>query len=304
MKQVEKLSSSNVNAIRLVIDKHAVSPFLEMGAYESLWAHKDATFKSLAKKFAAKPGSIPSNFVPHPEAYQKAKFVQQQFKNAGIGRFGVCVYGAGEYPEKLRDATHPVNLFYYQGWLDLAHSRSIAVIGTRKPSKEGLLRTRSVVRKLVSDEFTVVSGLAAGIDQEAHKTAIEEKGQTIAVIGTPLSYTYPKENKDLQRKIRSQYLLISQVPLLRYESQDYRVNRFFFLERNVTMSALTEATIIIEAGRTSGTLAQARDALRQGRKLFILNNCFENDRLNWPNHFAKKGAIRVRSYDDIRTHLE
>ena len=69
------------------------------------------------------------------------------------------------------------------------------------------------------------------------------------------------------------------------------------------MSALTEATIIIEAGETSGTLIQAREALRQNRKVFILNSCFENPNLTWPEKFESEGAIRVREYDDIRREL-
>ena len=144
--------------------------------------------------------------------------------------------------------------------------------------------------------------LAAGIDTVAHETAIAEGGRTIAVIGTPLSYTYPRENAELQRKIAREYLVISQVPVRRYEKQDYRKNRFFFPERNITMSALTEATIIVEAGETSGTLIQARAALQQRRKLFILDSCFRKG-LSWPEKFAANGAIRVKDYNDIRRHL-
>ena len=129
-----------------------------------------------------------------------------------------------------------------------------------------------------------------------------EGGRTVAVIGTPLSHVYPKENAELRRKIADEYLLISQVPVRRYEGQDYRRNRLFFLERNITMSALTEATIIVEAGETSGTLTQARAALHQGRALFILDNCFRNG-LTWPQKFVPKGAIRVVDFDDISEHL-
>ena len=78
----------------------------------------------------------------------------------------------------------------------------------------------------------------------------------------------------------------------------------FFPERNVTMSALTEATIIVEAGETSGSLIQARAALHQNRKLFILNSCFQNPKLTWPAKFAKMGAIRVSEYEDIKRHLD
>jgi DNA processing protein len=140
------------------------------------------------------------------------------------------------------------------------------------------------------------------VDTVAHETAIAEGGRTVAVIGTPLSHSYPKENIELQRRIAEEFLLISQVPVKRYERQDYRRNRLFFPERNVTMSALTEATIIVEAGETSGTLIQARAALHQGRKLFILDSCFRRG-LSWPQKYADKGAIRVVDYDDIGQHL-
>ena len=213
------------------------------------------------------------------------------------------VHGAGEYPEKLRDAAYPVALLYYQGWWDLAYSRSVAVVGARKPSPEGLARTQRLVRELVADGFTIVSGLAAGVDRMAHETALEEGGRTIAVLGTPLSHVYPKDHDELQRHLARHFLVISQVPLKRYESQDYRRNRLFFPERNVTMSALTEATLIVEAGETSGTLIQARAALRQRRKLFVLDSCFRNPQLTWPARFANRGAIRVRDFDDIRHHL-
>lgn len=283
-------------------EARAISPLTEMGAYEALWDKPDTSFKTLSEKFAARPDAVPSDFVSPTKAREYADFVQRRFREAEVTRFGVRVHGAGDYPQKLRDAAHPVELLYYQGWWDLAESRSVAVVGTRKPTSEGASRTRKLVKALVKDDITVVSGLATGIDTVAHETAISEGGRTIAVIGTPLSHTYPKENVELQRKIASEFLLISQVPVKRYEVQDYRRNRLFFPERNITMSALTEATIIVEAGETSGTLIQARAALHQGRKLFILDSCFRRG-LTWPQKFAEKGAVRVTDYDDIRQHL-
>ena len=284
-------------------ETRAVSPFHEMGAYETLWSERDATFRSLAERFARRPGSLPSDFVPRSEARECAVFVKQRLLNAGVESFGVRVHGACEYPERLRDAAHPVELLYYQGWWDLVHSRSVAVVGTRKPSRDGLSRTRRLVRELVTDGFTVVSGLAAGIDRMVHETAIAEGGRTIAVIGTPLSHAYPRKNRELQRHLAKHFLVVSQVPVKRYESQDYRRNRTFFPERNVTMSALTEATVIVEAGETSGTLIQARAALRQKRRLFVLDSSFRNPELTWPARLAGKGAIRTRDYDDVRRHL-
>ena len=284
-------------------ETRSVSPFREMGAYEALWCRQNTTFTSLARQFAERSGSLPSEFVSPEEAHNCAAFVTNRFEEAEINGFGVRVHGAGEYPSKLRDAASPVELLYYQGWWDLAASPSVAVVGTRKPSPEGLSRTRRLVRELVKDGYTIVSGLAAGVDRMAHETAIGEGGRTIAVIGTPLSHSYPKENTDLQRHIAEHFLIVSQVPLKRYEEQDYRRNRSFFPERNVTMSALTEATIIVEAGETSGTLIQGRAAIRQRRKLFVLDSCFGNPQLTWPTNLEAKGAIRVRDYDDIRNNL-
>jgi DNA processing protein len=283
--------------------RRAISPFRELGAYETIWQDQKASFKSIAEKFASRPGAVPSDFVPAGKAERAAECVYEKLHDAAVDGFGVRVHGAAEYPAKLRDARHPVELLYYCGWWNLVNSRSVAVVGTREPTLEGQARTRKLVKALVEDGFTIVSGLAKGIDTIAHKTALELGGRTIAVIGTPLSHSYPKENADLQREIAAHYLVISQVPVLRYEQQDYRINRLFFPERNKTMSALTEATIIVEAGETSGTLIQARAALEQGRKLFILDSCFQDPKLTWPEKYAKKGAIRVRDYDDIRNAL-
>jgi DNA processing protein len=286
-------------------EARAISPLRELGAYEALWEDPAASFKTISEKFAARPGAVPSDFVPPRRADECAVFVQKRFREAHIDRYGVRVHGAGEYPEKLRDAAHPVELIYFQGWWDLVNSRSVAVVGTRKPTPDWQKRGRQLVRRLVKDDFTIVSGLAAGIDTAAHETAIAEGGRTIAVIGigTPLSHAYPRENAELQQKIAREYLLISQVPVKRYEKQDYRQNRLFFPERNITMSALTEATIIVEAGETSGTVIQARAALQQGRKLFILDSCFRKKKLTWPQRFEERGGIRVEDYGDIRKHL-
>jgi len=212
----------------------------------------------------------------------------------------VRVNHAGDYPEKLRDAKHPIELLYFQGAWELTETRCVAVVGSRKATDDGMERAARLVRELVTRGFTVVSGLAAGIDTVAHRAAMEsEAGRTIAVIGTPLGSHYPPENRELQDEIARRFLVISQVPVLRYRKQRIRQNRLFFPERNVTMSALTEATVIVEAGETSGTLTQARAALHQRRKLFILNSCFERKDLSWPARFEERGAIRVRKSEDI-----
>lgn len=274
-----------------------------MGAYEALWTRTGATFKTIADKFRARPDAVPSDFVQPGVAEKFANDALGLLKRAKIERFGLRVHGAGEYPARLLSAEHPVELLYYQGWWDLAESPAVAVVGTRQPSEEGKKRAARLVRQLVEDRFTIVSGLADGIDRIAHETAINAGGFTIAVLGTPLNRVYPAKNRSLQQRIATDYLLISQVPIVRYSRQGPDRNHIFFLERNITMSALTKGTVIVEAGETSGTLTQARAAVHQGRKLFILESCFQRNDLTWPQRFEKEGAIRVSTYEDIREHL-
>lgn len=283
------------------INTLAVSPFMELGAYEALWDRGGTTFKRLSQLFAKTPDPRPSELVEPETAEKYARRAKEILSASGVDRYGIRVFGSGEYPRRLRDAEYPCQILYYQGWWELINSPiSFAVVGTRNPSENGIARTKNIVRKLTDRGVTIFSGLAGGIDEVAHKTAIEHGGKTVAVLGTPLSKSYPKKNASLQKEIASNHLVISQVPIIRYENTTNPTNnRFFFPERNVTMSALTDATVIVEAGETSGTLTQARAAIKQGRKLFILESCFNDPKLTWPHRFLKQGAVRVRNMEDI-----
>lgn len=281
-----------------------ISSIREMGAYEALWINPDASFKAIAECFRKHPGAIPSELVEASLIDEMLQKVTHQLEKAHITDYGVRVNGTGDYPLQLRDAANPLEFFYFRGWWDLVNSpKRIAIVGSRNPSDEGIRRATRLTKLLVKEGFTIVSGLAKGIDTVAHKTAISEGGKTIAVIGTPITEYYPAENKELQEYIAKHFLLISQVPIWRYHLQTYKGNRLFFPERNVTMSALSQATVIVEASNTSGTLTQARAALQQGRKLFILDSCFQKPELTWPARFEKQGAIRVSDFEDIRMHL-
>jgi DNA processing protein len=279
-----------------------VSPTLELGAYESLWAEKGQTFKRLADLF--KGDDLPSRFVRQEDARKRADKVLEIFRQKHVEDASLILNGMVDYPPGLREARYPVQLLYYRGDFNLLFLPTrVAVVGSRNASEDGLRRTRKLAKCLVEDGAVVVSGLARGIDTAAHTAAIEAGGNTIAVIGTPISEVYPKENRELQETIAREHLLVSQVPIIRYLNQTFEYNRFFFPERNVTMSALTQATVIVEAGETSGSLTQARAALAQGRKLFILENCFQKG-LRWPERFLVDGAIRVTDYADIRRCLD
>jgi DNA processing protein len=147
----------------------AVMPARELGAYEALWAREGTTFKTSLTSFRAHPDSAPSDFVPEPETKHCARLALGAICNAGIRHFGIRVHGAGDYPETLRDAQHPVELLYFQGNWDLTSTRCV---GTRRPPEKGAQRAAVLARRFVEAGFTVVSGLAQGIDTVAHKTAI------------------------------------------------------------------------------------------------------------------------------------
>jgi DNA processing protein len=288
----------------LSIENDAIKPSIEMGAFEALWAKGEvSSYKQLREKLDSSPAECLSDLVDSTIAKQFYEKTVQRLHETGIDHFGVRLAGTLDFPESLQDADYPLALLYYLGNWDLVFSRGVSVVGTRHPSADGIKRTIRLVKGLVNAGFTIFSGLAAGIDAVAHQAAIEAGGSTVAVIGTPLWLRYPKENAELYETIAKDHLLISQVPIVSYEQKDIMFTRFFFPERNKTMSALSEATIIVEAGETSGTLVQAKAALKQGRKVFILNSNFENPKLSWPQRLEKAGAIRARDIDDILQEL-
>jgi len=278
----------------------AIIPLKEIAAYEALWLESKASFKTIANLFRQNPGRLPSELIHeefYKELYPEIKRLIQQSK--ADYKANILINETFDYPSGLKDALEQVEVLYYAGNLDYLQTRGIAIVGSRNPSLNGVKRAEKITKLLVDDNFTIVSGLAKGIDAVAHKTAIKQKGRTIAVLGTPLNTYYPKENSKLQNFIAHHHLLISQVPFVRYSKQTPFGNKLFFPERNKTMSALSEATVIIEASDTSGTLIQAKAALQQNRKLFILESCFQNPNITWPAKFEEQGAIRVKDYDDI-----
>lgn len=183
---------------------------------------------------------------------------------------------------------HAPEVLYLEGDEDLLQNGvRVCIIGTRKPSARGLENARQFAEFLVRNGVTVVSGLAMGIDTEAHRTAIASGGRTIAVLGTPLEKVNPPSNAELQWEIGERHLLVSQF------ASGMKVFPTNFPQRNRTMALLSNATIIVEAGETSGTLHQGFEALRLGRPLFILNDVVANPKLTWPKKMLDYGAAAI-----------
>lgn len=176
---------------------------------------------------------------------------------------------------------------FVAGDLDLLEARCIAVIGSRKASDLGRKRAQQLGRQLAEAGVVVVSGLAEGIDTAALTGAIDAGGRVIAVIGTPLDKAYPAKNARLQESIYENHLLISQFP------SGMRVFPSNFPARNRTMAALSDASVVMEAGDTSGTLHQAAECQKLGRWLVIARNVVDNISLTWPSKFLGQPKTAV-----------
>lgn len=174
----------------------------------------------------------------------------------------------------------------------LRHPR-VAIIGTRRPSIEGRRAAATYAKVLAHRGVTVVSGLAEGIDTAAHESAIAAGGSTIAVLGTPLSRTYPSTNKELQQLIMREHLAVSQFP------EGYPVKPGNFVQRNRTMALLSDASIIVESAEDGGSLHQGWEAIRLGRPLLLRNAIFADSKLQWPSEMAKYGAIPLLKPEDV-----
>jgi DNA processing protein len=170
---------------------------------------------------------------------------------------------------------------YYAGDLSLLKLPSVAIVGTRKVSHNGIIATEWLTRKLVDAGIVIVSGLAYGVDTVAHQTAIDHAGKTIAVIGTPLDKASPSENARLQERIYREHLLLS-----RFKIGEQTLRTSFPL-RNRLMAALSDATVVVEASDTSGTLHQAAECTKLGRWLFIAKSVVDDPGLSWPQRFLK-----------------
>ncbi|MEI5682762.1 MULTISPECIES: DNA-processing protein DprA [unclassified Mesorhizobium] len=198
----------------------------------------------------------------------------------------------------FRDQSDASLDIYYAGQISLLKLKCVSVIGAREVSPEGAARSRRISRELSQAGIVVTSGLAKGVDISAHVGAMDAGGKTIAVIGTPIDKAYPIEHADVQMAIYSNHLLVSQFrPGERTFPSD-------FPKRNRLMAALTDASVIMEASDTSGTLHQAVECTKLGRWLFIANSVVEDPRLSWPKKFLEyENCVPLREVSDITTRL-
>lgn len=204
-----------------------------------------------------------------------------------------------DYPIQLSEIYQAPLLYFTRGNFDLQLLESaIAVVGTRKPSSYGKTMTSRICQCIAEQKYTIVSGLAYGIDTEAHRSALENNGNTVAVLASGVEKIYPEQNYALAEQIIENGFLISEyVPGSRMEI-------WHFPERNRIISALCKATVVIEGTKNSGAMLTAKHALEQNRDVFALPGDCNRPQAEGPNLLIKKGAIAITKPEDVVEYYE
>ncbi|SFM27055.1 DNA processing protein [Salibacterium qingdaonense] len=199
-----------------------------------------------------------------------------------------------EYPERLRHIYDPPWVIYAKGSTDLLHSeKSLAVVGTRKPTSYGIEALEELLPPVMERGTVIISGLASGTDAAAHKLTIRKKGAAIAVLGAGFDHIYPRENTALFHHLSRYHLLLSEF------APDTPPRKWQFPMRNRIISGLSDAVFITEAASRSGSLITAYQALEQGRDVKVLPGSIFSPMSAGTNQLMKEGAAPVMSAEDL-----
>lgn len=212
------------------------------------------------------------------------------YKNNGISVISINSTG---YPNSLKEIYNPPFVIYAKGALRPEDENAIGIVGSRKGTDYGKRATFDIAKGLAEAGITVISGLALGLDTEAHKGALAGGGRTIAVLANGLKRVYPSSNQALATKIITNGCLISEQP---FEMPPLRQN---FPARNRIISGLSRGILVTEAGDRSGTLHTASFALEQNRQIYAVPGPIYNPLAKGPNNLLKNGAKAVTEADDI-----
>ena len=213
-------------------------------------------------------------------------------KRAANLRCGAITILDENYPKQLFNLWKPPFVLFYYGDISLLNSfdNSLAVIGTREPSSEGIEATRSIFNNINKD-IVIVSGLAAGIDAEAHRLAIEKGHKTIAILGNGIDFCYPSINRSLYYKIRREHLVLSEYP------PGTPPDRVLFPARNRIIAGLSKCILVTEANLRSGTMITVGLGLTIGRDILCVPS--SNLGQSGTNLCIKDGAYLVETSEDI-----
>lgn len=203
-----------------------------------------------------------------------------------------------EYPAALRTIHDPPLALYVRGELLPKDRHALAIVGSRQCTSYGLSTADRLAYQLAQTGFTVVSGLARGIDTSAHEGALKGRGRTIAVLGAAIDQLYPPENAALTDAIAGSGAVVSEYPLGR------QADRQTFPYRNRIISGLSMGIIVVEAGFKSGSLHTSDSAMEQGRSVFAVPGRIDSPASKGTNRLIKNGAKLVDNVEDILEEFE
>ena len=212
------------------------------------------------------------------------------------GRFLLTLADA-DYPALLREIADPPPLLYGLGRRELLQNPCLGVVGSRQATPQGEQNAEAFAEALAQAGFSVVSGLALGIDGAAHRGALKGAGSTIAVVGTGLNLVYPARHKALAHRIAEEGLMLSSFAL------DTPSAAGHFPRRNRIISGLARGVLVVEAAPSSGSLITARQALEQGREVFAVPGSIHAPQSKGCHALIKQGAKLVESAADILEEL-
>ncbi|QDS32548.1 DNA-processing protein DprA [Brevibacillus brevis] len=300
-RMVDKMNSiNNMKIIQEAINYFTIQSFFNYSdkkaepVFDKLYSHLDLT------------EPLPRYFRELTRTLDCDHFILEKTYDAVIRSFEtlqptdlISKRGDDLYPKLLEKTQQAPRFLFMRGNARLAQLETVAIVGTRNPTPDGASKAEALGAKLGNYRIVVASGLAKGIDTAAHRGTLSVGNPTIAVIGTPITKVYPKENANLQKQIEEEGLVISQF------SPSSPTQRWNFPMRNAVMSGISLATVVIEAGETSGALIQADFALKQDRFVFIPQSALDNEKLKWPQKYINRpGASKFSTIKELITKLE
>lgn len=214
----------------------------------------------------------------------------EELTAAGVG---ICCMTDDEYPALLKNIFDPPFIFYYYGNIAAVHLPCVAIVGSRTATPYGSKQAGIFGRELAAAGFTVVSGMARGIDTCAHRGALEAGGKTAAILGSGLNFIYPLENRKLSEEIARDGVVLSDFAM------DSAPEPWHFPHRNQIISGLSLGTLIVEAALKSGALITADAALEQGRDVFALPGPVSSRYSEGCHKLIRQGATLVSAPEDI-----
>ena len=261
----------------------------------TLYGTPSAIFSASRDELARVPG-IGGHFAERIRQWQNFCDIDAELELVERGGVTLITRDESEYPELLHEIHDPPLCLYVRGDVSALRTlkASVAIVGSRRTTRYGISTAGNLGTAAALAGWTVVSGLARGIDTVAHQAVLDSEGCTVAVLGSGLAHLYPQENVDLARRIAGTGgALVSELPMR------YRPDRRTFPMRNRIISGMTRGTIVVEAGTRSGSLITASQALDQNRQVFAVPGRVDSPQSRGCHQLIKEGAVLVENFHDV-----